>query len=268
MRSSSAASSATPAPVALEVAITDTSGPRRSDQSSSASATRSGGTRSALERARTRGRRARRSSWAASSLLDRGVIGERVGLVGGVRIRGELGREVEHVHEQARALDVREEVVAEPRPVARTLDEAGDVGDHELALLSLCPEGYPAPEHRRERRERIARDLRRSAREPREQRGLAGVWQTHEADVRQQLELQPQPTLLARQTTLCEVRRLACGCGKALVAPPARATLGDHGALAGRQQIPATSAHIAVGALHLCARRDAHEERLTVGAVA
>ena len=48
----------------------------------------------------------------------------------------ELGRDVEHVHEQARALDVGEEVVPEPGALAGALDQPGDVGDHELAFGS------------------------------------------------------------------------------------------------------------------------------------
>ena len=43
-------------------------------------------------------------------------------------------REVEHVDEQPRALDVGEEVVAEAGARARALDQPGDVGDHELAV--------------------------------------------------------------------------------------------------------------------------------------
>ena len=42
-----------------------------------------------------------------------------------------LGR-VDHVQEQPRALEVGEELVAEPDALARALDQAGDVGDGEL----------------------------------------------------------------------------------------------------------------------------------------
>ena len=57
--------------------------------------------------------------------LDRRVVGHGVRLLA----HRELGREVEHVHEQPRALDVREEVVAEPGALAGALDQAGDVRD-------------------------------------------------------------------------------------------------------------------------------------------
>ena len=92
--------------------------------------------------------------------------------------------------EQPRALDVREEVVAEPGAVRRALDQARDVGDDELALLVL-----QRAEDRLERRERVVGDLRRGARQPRQQRGLAGVRQPDEADVGEQLEAQVDPAL-------------------------------------------------------------------------
>ena len=66
-------------------------------------------------------------------MLDRGVVGGRVRLL----LAAELWREVEHVHEQPRALDMGEEVVAEPGAFACALDQAWDVGDHELALARL-----------------------------------------------------------------------------------------------------------------------------------
>ena len=54
---------------------------------------------------------------ARELLLDRGVVGERV--------RAVERREIEHVDEQPRALDVREELVAEPGPLRRPLDQPG-----------------------------------------------------------------------------------------------------------------------------------------------
>ena len=46
--------------------------------------------------------------------------------------------------EQARALDVGEEVVPEPGALARALDQPRDVGEHELALLALERARAPA----------------------------------------------------------------------------------------------------------------------------
>ena len=72
--------------------------------------------------------------------LDRGVVGERVRAVS----HRELRREVEHVHEQPRALDVREEVVAEPGAVAGALDQARDVGDDQLAFAPASRSSTPS----------------------------------------------------------------------------------------------------------------------------
>ena len=152
--------------------------------------------------------------------LDRRVVCERVRAVGGI--------EVEHVHEQARALDVGEEVVAQAGALAGALDEPGDVGDDELALGAL-----ERPEHGLERRERVRADLRRGARHPREQRRLAGVRDADEPDVGEQLQAQVDPALLADEPALGEPRRLPGRRREALVAAPASATARDDDALAG-----------------------------------
>ena len=51
------------------------------------------------------------------------------------RIRAVERRQIEHVDEQPRALDVGQELVPEPGAGARPLDQPGDVGDHELAVV-------------------------------------------------------------------------------------------------------------------------------------
>ena len=77
--------------------------------------------------------------------------------------RSSTRREVEEQHEHPRPLDVAEELVPEAAPLGRALDEAGDVGDHELVVL----EAHDA-EVRLERGERVVGDLRlRRARPPR-----------------------------------------------------------------------------------------------------
>ena len=156
-------------------------------------------------------------------VLDRRVVLGRVGAVD--------RREVEHVHEQSRALDVGEEVVPEAGALARALDQSGDVGEHELAVV-----GVDRAEHRLERRERVVGDLRRRARQAGQQRGLAGVRQPDEADVGEQLEVQLDPALLARQAALGEARRLARRRREVLVAATGRAALRDDGDLAGRRR--------------------------------
>ena len=75
------------------------------------------------------------------------------------------------MHEHPRALEVSEELVAEPNALARALDQAGHIGDDELALVR----GFHRPEHRRERRERVLGDFRAGVRDSRQKRRLACV---------------------------------------------------------------------------------------------
>ena len=167
-----------------EVTSTGTSGPAARASRAAAASASSGVTRSALESARIARQRRQARVVLGQLALDHRVVRRRVGAV--------ERREVEHVHEQPRALDVGEEVVAEAGAVARALDQARDVGDHELAVG-----GLERAEVRLERRERVAGDLRLRAREPRDQRRLAGVRQPDEPDVGQQLEVQLDEALLA-----------------------------------------------------------------------
>jgi hypothetical protein len=41
------------------------------------------------------------------------------------------------VHEQPAALDVSQELVAQSRAATRPLDQPGDVGEHQLPIVSL-----------------------------------------------------------------------------------------------------------------------------------
>ncbi len=127
------------------------------------------------------------------------------------------------MQQHAGALEVREELVPEPDALARALDQPRDVGDDELASLG----GLDRAEHRRERRERILRDLRPCVRDPRQQRRLAGVRQTDECGVGQQLQAQVDDPFVARHAHLGVARRLARRRREALVTAPARAALRD-----------------------------------------
>ena len=64
---------------------------------------------------------------------------DRLVVRGGVRLgAGSLCRaDVKHVHEDARALEVSEKIVAETGAAARALDEPRYVGHDQLALLAL-----------------------------------------------------------------------------------------------------------------------------------
>jgi len=60
---------------------------------------------------------------------------------------------------------VREELVPEPDPLARPLNQARDVGNHELPPVG----GFDDAQHRLERREWIFGDLRARVREASQQ---------------------------------------------------------------------------------------------------
>ena len=53
-------------------------------------------------------------------------------------------REIQEQHEDAGPLDVAEELVAQAPALRRSLDEAGDVGDHHLERLGTGSLGAPA----------------------------------------------------------------------------------------------------------------------------
>ena len=134
---------------------------------------------------------------------------------------------VEQVHDHARALDVTQEAVAEPRALARALDQSRDVRDDEAALAGLRD-----AELRHERRERIGRHARARGREAAQQRRLARVREADETDVGQQLEREPQLARRAGPAALGEVRRLARRRGEVRVAAPAAPAARDDAALA------------------------------------
>ena len=132
----------------------------------------------------------------------------RVGRLGD-RCRAPISTQVD---EHAAALDVSEELVAEPGAVGGALDQPRDVGEDQLALVVV-----DRAEDRLERRERVVGDLGRRSGQAREQRGLAGVGQPDEPGVGQQPQLQLDPARRAEQPALGEPRRLAGAAVKRLL---------------------------------------------------
>ena len=135
------------------------------------------------------------------------------------------------MHEQPGALDVGQELVAEAGAGARPLDQPGDVGDHELAIL-----GIERPQRRFERRERVVGHLRMRPGQSRQQRRLARVGQADQTDVGEQLQPERHPRPVAGEPALGEPRGLVGRPGEALVAAAAGAAAGDHRALAGDER--------------------------------
>ena len=201
--------------------------------------------------------RARRGSCAASS---RSIVAWLASASASHRRAGQLGGDVEHVHEQPRALDVGEEVVPEPGALARALDQPRDVGHDELAVARL-----EHAEHRLERRERVVGDLRRRARQAREQRGLARV-RAARRDRRRPAASDCSSTQPSSPGSPRSAKRGAwrVGVAKRLLPLPARPAARDGRALPVGEQLPAAPGQIAPPRRrrrHLGPGRDADLER-------
>ena len=121
------------------------------------------------------------------------------------------------MEEHAAALDVAEEARAAPAALVSALDQAGDVGKHELLLA----QAHDA-EVRGKRGEGVFGDLGPRARDRGEEGRFARVRQADEPGIRDQLEAQPDPALLARPARIGAARRLI---GRALVVRVAEAAL-------------------------------------------
>src|SRR3546814_1974994 len=94
--------------------------------------------------------------------------------------------------------DVCSSDLAQAGAVRRALDQAGDVGDHEAAARLDADHAQV----RIQRGERVVGDFRRRRGHGADESALAGVGEAKQADVGQQLELQPKQallTLLARR---------------------------------------------------------------------
>ena len=165
---------------------------------------------------------------------------------------------VQHVQEQRRALDVRQEAVPEAGALAGPLDEAGDVGDDRRPLTEIQHAQVGV-----DRGERIGRDLGVRPRQRGEQRRLARVGQPDQADVGEQLEREREPELVALQTLLGELGRLAGRTLEADVAAPALAAAGDEQALALAHEV---AEELALGVADLGADRHLDEQFGPVGA--
>jgi hypothetical protein len=123
---------------------------------------------------------------------------------------------------------VPEEAVAETPALAGPRDQARDVRHHEpFAVGSLIHD----PELGREGGKRILAHPRTGGAECPEQRRLPRVGQTDEADVREDLELEADLSLLSWQTLLPECRRLTGGGREGPVAAPALTAASDDEAL-------------------------------------
>ena len=131
--------------------------------------------------------------------------------------------------EEAAAVDVAEEVVAEAGALAGALDDAGDVRHHEADAL-LHPDDA---EIGVEGGEVVVRDLGLGLGDHAEEGGLAHVGEADEAHVRKELQLQDDIVALAGEARLGEAGDLAGGGGEMHIAPAAPASLTEDVGLGG-----------------------------------
>ena len=133
-----------------------------------------------------------------------GELGEDHVEVGQRVATGLERRAVEHVDERRAALDVAEELEAEPLALARALDETGHVGDGEAHVA-----GLDHAEVRVERGERVVGDLRPRGGDRRDEAGLARRREADQRDVGDRLELEDDIALPAGRAQQGEAGRLA-----------------------------------------------------------
>ena len=128
---------------------------------------------------------------------------------------------VHHVYQQAAAVDVAQEIVAETCTLTGTLDDAGDVRHHEADTV-LHPHNAQIGV---KGGEVIVGDLGMRLADHAQQRGLAHVGEAHQTHVSQQLQLQKHIQTLTGQTGLGEAGYLTGGGGEVLVTPAAATAL-------------------------------------------
>ena len=161
----------------------------------------------------------------------------------------------------AAALDMAEETVAEAGALVRAFDQAGDVGEHELAAVDRDD-----AELRMQRGEGIVGDLRLGCCDRREEGRLACIRQPDEAGIGDQLEAQPDGQLLAGLARIGAARR-AVGRGlETRIAEAAIAAARERRALPDRGEIG--EQRLAVLLVDLRAGRHLEQEVGAAGAMA
>ena len=159
-------------------------------------------------------------------ILDSEIVenGHKVAVIGAGHI--------EHEQNKFGPFDMAQELMPQPDPLVRTLDQGGDIGDLQPAEVGI----FQGSDDGIDRGKGIRRDLGMRMRQPAEQGRLAGIRITHQPDVGHELQLEPQRSFL----TFCSfgkfTRRLVGGGLVMNVADAAAAALGHHQFLAGLKQ--------------------------------
>jgi hypothetical protein len=137
------------------------------------------------------------------------------------------------VDQDARALDMAQEIVTQAHSHMGAFDQAGDVGQNQAFLfIQVCHAQVGL-----QGSERVRGDLGFGVGDDREQGGFTGVRDTDDTDIGDELELQAQDQRLAGFAALANARGLVGGGGKAGIAAPTTPAFGDHQPLAWLDQI-------------------------------
>ena len=142
-----------------------------------------------------------------------------------------------------------------------TLDQAGNVGEHEFAALRTHD-----AELRMQRRERIIGDLRLGRADDGEEGRFAGSGQADEAGIRNQFQPQPDPALLAFLAGIGVARRAVGGGFEMRVAEAAIAAFGQHEFFAELGEV--MDQRFAILIENLGTYRNLEHDRFAVGAMA
>ena len=110
-------------------------------------------------------------------------------------IRLLVRREIDEMHEHGAALDVPQKLVAEAVSFVCAFDETRNIGNDECLLVIR----FDDAEVRDERGEWIVGDFRFGGADHRDQRRLAGIRQTDDSHVGDELQLDEQLALFAGQ---------------------------------------------------------------------
>ena len=144
--------------------------------------------------------------------IDDAIVLDRIAIL-------KAARHIDDMHDQGRALDVTQELMAQALALARALNEAGNVGN-DIGVLA----GAHHAEVGHERGKRVVGDLGAGGTHARDERGLAHRREAHECGIGHELHLELNPVLLGRLAQLSEGGRAAHRRHKVRIAQTAGAT--------------------------------------------
>src|SRR5215472_12334625 len=145
-------------------------------------------------------------------------------------------RDVHEMNQQARALDMTQELRAQTGAGVRAFNEARNIGHNKTDSLSRVTDGDYA-KVRLEPGERIIGNLRARRRNTRDQGGFANIGVAHEPDVSEQLQFQSIGVLFTRPASFMLARRLVNRGCEACVSASAASAAGDDESLIRRGEL-------------------------------